>query len=200
MTTLPKNDYSSLISAISSQLTQARNKAIKQVNTILVETYRNIGMQIVEFEQGGKDKAEYGDQLLKKMSKDLQQKFGRGFSWRNLYHMKLFYTTYPKLQTVSAKFQKINRSHFVKLLTVADEDERSFYEIECWQNNRSVRELRRQIDSSLYERLALSKDKQGVKDLGKKWQMLHSAKDALKDPYLLEFYDCLNMRSTQNLI
>jgi hypothetical protein len=93
------------------------------------------------------------------MGKDLQTEFGRGFSWRNLYYMKLFYTTYPKLQTLSAKFKKLTWSHFVQLLTVTDENERKFYEIECEENNRSVRELSRQIDSSLYERLALSKDK-----------------------------------------
>lgn len=184
---LPKMTYKILVSSISWLLSEARGKVVKQVNSILVETYRSIGRQIVEFEQGGKDKAEYGDQLLKKMSKDLQQEFGRGFSWRNLYNIRQFYITYPKLQSVVAKSKKLTRTHFLQLLTIPDGDERSFYEIECEKNNRSVRELRRQMNTALYDRIALSKDKQRVKDLSKKGQIVEKAKDLIKEPYFLEF-------------
>jgi len=179
--------YKWLISSISWLLAESRGKVVRQVNSILVETYRHIGKQIVEFEQWGKKKAEYGDQLLKKMAKDLQQEFGRGFSWRNLYNIRQFFLTYPKLQSVIAKSQRLTRTHFLQLITISDDDERSFYEIECEKSNWSVRELRRQMNTALYDRLALSKNKQEVKDLSKKGQLLQKPKDLIKEPYFLEF-------------
>jgi len=179
--------YQSLILSISWLLNKSRNKVIKEVNSILVETYWHIGKQIIEYEQWWKLKADYGDQLLKKMAKDLQCKFWRGFSWRNLYYIRQFFITYPKLQSVIAKSKRITRTHFLQLLTIQDEKERSFYEIECEKSNRSVRELRRQMNSVLYDRLALSRNKQGVKDLSKKGQVIENPKDLIKEPYFLEF-------------
>ena len=164
--------YNNLILSISWLLSEARNKVIRQVNSILTQTYWYIWKQIVEYELWKNMKKNYWNQLLKKIAQDLKSEFGRGFSWRNLYYMKLFYSTYWKLQTLSAKFEKLTWSHFVELLSITNNNERSFYEIECIENNRSVRELSRQINSALYERLALSNNKSWVKQLAKKWQIL----------------------------
>src|SRR3989344_6517197 len=132
--------YRRLLSEIGTLLDEGRNKIAKQVNKVIVNAYWNIGGQIVEFEQEGKKKAEYGQMLLKNLGRDLSIKYGRGFSWRNLFYMRKFYLTYPKLQTVSAK---LTWSHYSVLLSIDDELKRHFYEIEAVKNNYSVRELKR---------------------------------------------------------
>ena len=176
--------YRRLLSDIGTLLDEGRNKIAKQVNKVIVNAYWNIGGQIVEFEQEGKKKAEYGQMLLKNLGRDLSIKYGRGFSWRNLFYMRKFYLTYPKLQTVSAK---LTWSHYSVLLSIDDELKRHFYEIEAVKNNYSVRELKRQIDSALFERLSLSKDKKGVLELSKKGHIVDAPSDLVKDPYVLEF-------------
>src|SRR5690606_15705022 len=174
----------------------------------MVTTYFEIGRMIVEEEQGGKERAEYGKQLLKELSKVLTKEFGRGFSVENLTKMRYFYLTYSnsstlltispksqsltdelqneKSQTVSAKFN-LSWSHYLKLMRIDDENERKFYEIEAAKNNWSVRELERQYDSALYTRLVLSRDKDKVKELSEKGLIIEKPKDAIKDPYILEF-------------
>lgn len=203
--------YQALVSAIERLIEQGRQRAAGAVNTILVETYWQIGRYLVEFEQKGKARAEYGEELLKRLGKDLTAKYGRGFSWRNLFNMRKFYLTYPqrKLQTVSAISQKkqkgpivsgllpisqtpsatfsLSWSHYILLIGLDEEAKRSFYEIEAIKNSWSVRELERQINSLLYERLALSKDKPKVLALAKKGQVVTTPEDAIKDPYVLEF-------------
>ncbi len=202
--------YDNLVSGISQLLSDAKNNIARTVNTTMVVTNWHIGQYIVEYEQGGKERAEYGTQLLKHLSEDLTKVFGRGFSWRNLYNMKEFYIQFPILQTASAKslnfkpenlqttsakfsnkviasLPKLTWSHFVRLLSVKDEDERSFYIIEAAENNWKERELDRQINSSLFERLVLSKDKKAVKELSEKGQSIQSEQDVLKDPLVLEF-------------
>jgi len=121
-----------------------------------VKTYWDIGKRIVEFEQKGEERANYGAELLKKLAKDLSLKYGKGFSRSNLQYMRLLYIKYPKCQTLSGK---LSWSHYVELLGVSDDLARSFYEKQCIRENWSVRELKRQIDSMLFEKLALSKDK-----------------------------------------
>lgn len=224
--------YNGLISSIETLLKDSRTRIVREVNQTIVITYWHIGRYIVEYEQGGKERAEYGTELLKRLSKDLTKSFGRGYSYRSLRKIKQFYITFSKWPTMSAKFDSVkwqtssaktknqkeqslidqsqnsivqsseaqspsskvqsviaqlSWSHFVRLLSVKNEDERNFYLIETAENNWSVRELDRQINSSLFERLLLSKDKKGVKELSKKGQIVENIEDTLKDPYVLEF-------------
>ena len=187
-----KSDYNSLLDRVSTLIEEARRKAVKQVNTIIVQTYWEIGRLIVEEEQKGKEKADYGTALIVELSKDLTKRYGKGFSKSNLFLMRKFYLTYPpqKFQTVSGKFmngQILSWSHYCELITLKDDLTRSFYEIESIKNNWSVRELKRQINSLLFERLALSKDKDKVMQLAQKGQVIEKPEDAIKDPYVLEF-------------
>lgn len=167
-------------------LQDAREQVVRTVNQTMVRTYFEIGRLIVEEEQGGKQRAEYGKQLIKELSKVLTMEFGRGFSQRNIEQMRQLYVIYAKAQTVSAQF-KLSWSHYLKLMRIDDEDERSFYEIEAGKSNWSVRELQRQYDSALYTRLVLSRNKKEIKDLAEQGLIITKPKDAIKDPYILEF-------------
>lgn len=180
----PKKDYSSLITVIGFLLENGRRQAYQTVNTILVKTYWEIGKRIVEYEQHGKEKAEYGSALLENLSTDLKLKYGKGFSKSNLIYMRLFYLKYPKSETVS---HQLSWSHYFELLKIEDNLERSFYEKQCIHEKWSNRELKRQKNSALFKRLALSKDKKGIIELSKKGQVAEDAKDLIKDPYVLEF-------------
>ncbi|MBU4339020.1 DUF1016 family protein [Patescibacteria group bacterium] len=182
-----KNNYKTLISEIGDILKRGRKLAYQTVNAVLTTTYWQIGRQIVEFEQGGKERAEYGEIIIKQLSVDLTDKFGKGFSQRNLQQIKKFYITFPKAQTPSAQSFVLSWSHYVRLMSIENPKERNFYEIESEKNNWSVRELCRQFDSSLYERLALSRDKKGIEKLAKQGQIIENPKDLFKEPYVLEF-------------
>jgi predicted nuclease of restriction endonuclease-like (RecB) superfamily len=189
-----ENDFYSRISGI---LKSAKDKVLQAVNTTMVETYFEIGKLIVEEEQNGKERAEYGKQILKELSNKLSKEFGKGFSEDNLGNMRKFYLTYQFeiSETLSRKSDATNKqnnfklswSHYLKLIRIQDESERRFYEIECAKNNWSIRELQRQYDSALYTRLALSRNKEGVLKLSEKGQVLEKPQDAIKDPYVLEF-------------
>ena len=152
----------------------------------MAKTYFLIGKRIVEEEQNGEKRAEYGKKLIKELSKKLTKEFGKGFSERNLEQMRKFYLAYSIPQTVSAEF-RLSWSHYLILMRMENLDERNFYEIEAIENNWSLRELRRQIDSALYERLVLSRDKEKVKSLALKGQIIEKPEDIVKDPYILEF-------------
>ncbi len=201
---LPKRDfYSQIIELLQS----ARQSVVSAVNQKMVFTYFEIGRMIVEEEQEGKERAGYGKQLLKGLSKVLTKEFGKGFSVQNLERMRGFYLSYRKSSTVSrisekaisetllreSKQQtildrfKLSWSHYLKLMRIDDENERHFYEIEALKNNWSVRELERQYDSALYTRLVLSRNKNKVKELSNEGLILEKPKDAIKDPYVLEF-------------
>ena len=180
----PKKEYSSLIESIGSLLEHGRKQAYHAVNEILVRTYWEIGRRIIEFEQHGKERAEYGSALLEKLSKDLKLGHGKGFSKSNLIYMRLFYLKYPKSETLS---HQLSWSHYFELLKIEDDLERSFYEKQCIKEKWSNRELKRQKNSALFKRLALSKDKKGVIELSKKGQVIENAKDLIRDPYVLEF-------------
>ena len=175
----------SFINDIKVLLLNAKNKVYKTINSTMTETYWQIGKRIVEEEQGGKTRAEYGKGLIKDLSVELTNYFGRGFSVDNLENMRKFYVVYSKSETVSRKF-KLSWSHYI-FLTRITEAERNFYEIEAIENNWSLRELKRQFNSGLYERLALSKNKKKVKELESQGQIIESPKDLIKDPYILEF-------------
>lgn len=141
---------------------------------------------IVEEEQHGKEKSEYGKQVLKELSGRLVTEFGKGFSETNLKQMRQFYINYSIRQTVYDEL-KLTWSHYLKLMRIADINERNFYEIEAIKNNWSLRELQRQYDSALYTRLALSKNKEEMISLGQRGQIIEKNKDLIKDPYILEF-------------
>jgi predicted nuclease of restriction endonuclease-like (RecB) superfamily len=179
-----KQKYSALISQIGGLLEKGREQVAQSANTILVKTYWLIGRHIVEFEQGGKEKAEYGSFLFEQLSKDLTQLYGKGFSRANLLYMRKLYLEFPKSETLS---NVLSWSHYFEILRSENELEISFYSKQAEKENWSVRELRRQIKSMLFHRLTLSKDKNGVLELSKQGQEIQKADDILKDPYVLEF-------------
>ena len=181
---------------ISILLNESRQRVIQTVNHTMVLTYFEIGKMIVEEEQNGKERADYGSQLLSGLSGSLTQEFGKGFSITNLQQMRQFYTVYSKQQTLSVNSEKdliqsldfkISWSHYLKLMRIEDELERKFYEIETYKNNWSLRELNRQYDSALYTRISLSKDKKEILKLSEQGQIIEKPQDAVKDPYVLEF-------------
>lgn len=171
---------------IRNLLNSARASIVSNVNSTMTKTYFMIGKRIVEEEQNGNERAEYGEKLIKNLSSRLSKEFGKGFSITNLKQMKSFYLSYKTGQTVSDLF-KLSWSHYLILMRMENLDERNFYEIEAIENNWSLRELRRQIDSALYERLVLSRDKDKIKSLALKGQILEKPEDVVKDPYILEF-------------
>lgn len=171
---------------ITDLLKKARKKAIYSINQTMVYTYFEIGKIIIEEEQKGQKRAEYGKQLIKKLSQKLIKEFGKGFSQRNLEQMRQFYLTYSKTQTLSAEF-RLSWSHYLFLTRIDNENERKFYEIEAFDNSWSLRDIQRQFDSALFERLVLSRDKKGIKKLSEKGQIIINPEDTLKDPYILEF-------------
>jgi len=210
--TKPQN-YSTLITDLASLIEQGRKAAVRYVNTALVATYWLMGRRIVEYEQKGKVRAEYGEELLRKLSKDLNRKFGRGFSSDNLEAMRRFYLSYPieisetvsrklegqKTATLSrnsditlATHQLIERftlswSHYRLLLRLDEPLKHEFYEAECIRGNWSVRQLDRQIQSMLYERTALSRRKLSVIAKAHEKPITLKPEDEIKDPYILEF-------------
>jgi predicted nuclease of restriction endonuclease-like (RecB) superfamily len=180
----PNETYKTLIDHIGGLLVAGREKAARAVNSILVETYWRIGKYIVEYEQQGNEKAEYGSQLLEKLSKDLTEKHGKGFGKSNLFQMRLFYIRFPIFQTVSGK---LTWSHYAEILRSDNDLEISFYSRQCEKEGWSVRELRRQKDSMLFHRLALSKNKEGVLKMATKGHEVQDPEDLIKDPFVLEF-------------
>jgi len=223
-----RTTYRHLVDRIAEILSQARKNVIRQINQTQVLAYWGIGRELVEFEQKGKARGEYGERLIEKLSEDMAKKFGRGFSPTNLKMMRLFYQSFPIRQTVSdeytgrqksqtlfeksetksrkseiqqtpstksairqtvfGKFEPmLSWSHYCGLLKVEEPLARSFYEQEAIQNNWSVRELKRQINSMLFERLAHSKDTKAVMKMAKRGQIIEKPEDAIKDPYILEF-------------
>jgi predicted nuclease of restriction endonuclease-like (RecB) superfamily len=175
-----------LATKISELLISARTNVVQTVNRTMVLTYFEIGRMIVEEEQNGKQRADYGKQIIKSLSERLTHEFGKGFSQRNLEQIRQFYTVYSKTQTLSAEFN-LSWSHYMKLMRINDVNERTFYEIESFKNNWSIRELNRQYDTALFTRLTISKDKNEILQLSKKGQILEKPQDAIKDPYILEF-------------
>ena len=171
---------------IKELLYSAKNRVYQTINTTMTQTYFQIGKRIVEEEQGGETRAEYGSALLKNLSSELIKEFGKGYSEQNLKNMRQFYLIYQKRQTVSSEF-KLSWSHYIFLTRIENINERNFYEIESIENNWSLRELKRQFDSGLFERLSLSIDKEKVKELSTKGQVVETIKDLIKDPYILEF-------------
>ena len=208
-----------LLPQIRSLIVSARRAALRAVDTLQVAANFEIGQLIVEYEQSGEERAEYGRALLKELSAALTEEFGRGFSRSNLKYMRKFYLTYrdraPIGQTVSGQLPQpkksqtasgqsslaelshtesakselwsLSWSHYLFLMGIKKPDERSFYEIEAASEGWSLRELRRQFDSGLYERLALSRDKESILALAREGQIIEKPEQFLKNPYVLEF-------------
>jgi predicted nuclease of restriction endonuclease-like (RecB) superfamily len=177
-------DYQTLLQRITDSYTQGRVQAMQAVNTSLLETYWQVGRHIIEFEQDGKIRAEYGKALIGNLATDLSLRHGKGFSRSNLVYMRLFYLRYPISQKPS---HQLSWSHYVELLKLDDELERSFYEKQAIAERWSVPELKRQKASSLFLRLAASKDKAGVLQLAAQGQTLAQPTDLLREPYIFEF-------------
>ena len=176
--------YQKLVDTIGVTIESARQKAIQAVNNELLKANWEIGKYLVEYEQHGNEKAEYGSSLLTNLAKDLKARFGKGFSKSNIYLMRQFYLKYQIFQSLTGK---LTWTHYAELLGVSDDNARGFYEKQAINENWSVRELKRQINSSLFERLALSQDKDGVLRLAEQGQIMTEPKDIVKDPYVLEF-------------
>ena len=186
---------------ISLLLDNARKQAKTAVNTAMVYTYYEIGRRIVEEEQHGENRAAYGQQILQGLSDHLTKAFGKGYSVGNLKNIRQFYMVFSNDQIGETVFSQssylpavstgrkfyLSWSHYLKLMRIKNVDERHFYEIEAAKNDWSLSELKRQYDSSLYERLALSGDKEKVLQLAQKGQVVETPADAVKDPYILEF-------------
>lgn len=191
-----ENRYDRLIADIGALMFEARRKVASSVNTVMVDTYWHVGKYIVEYEQGGNEKAEYGSELLNRLSHDLRMRYGKGFSRSNVYNMRRLYVLFPKVQTLSGKSQSsikptlslnISWSHYLELLKLNDPIEISFYMHEAENERWSVRELKRQMSSMLFHRLAVTKDKNGVLELARKGNEVVKPEDIIKDPYVLEF-------------
>lgn len=177
-------EYVKLVSQVSDLWENAKKTALLSVNTQLLEANWMTGRYIVEFEQGGNVKAKYGDKLLANLSKDLTRLKGKGFSRSNLVYMRKLYLTFPKSETLS---HQLTWSHYFELLKCDDSMEMQFYMKECAKEGWTVRELKRQINSSLFQRLALSTDKEGVLALANQGHQVFSPTDIIHDPYVLEF-------------
>ena len=181
---LVDSDYQQLVSNITSLWHQAKENAICAVNTELLDANWQTGKYIVEFEQGGKVRAEYGKQLLVNLAKDLTLQNGRGFSRSNLSYMRKFYLSFPKCETVS---HKLTWSHYFEILKCDDPLEMQFYLKQCIKEGWKVRELKRQMKSALFQRLALSTDKEGVLALANEGHQVMKPQDIIRDPFVLEF-------------
>lgn len=185
--TIQNEDTRLLATRIGELICEARRQVAVQVNSQLLVTYWHIGQLIVEHEQKSSYRAEYGKRTLLEVSRLLTREYGKGFSRSNLQWMRLLYVKYPKCQTLSSK---LSWSHYCELLSISDDQRRSFYEKECQRAGWSLRELKRQVDSSLFERLLLSKgdaNKQTVMRLARQGVDIQQPQDIIRDPYVFEF-------------
>jgi len=181
---LENTDYQQLIDRIGKIYQSAKTNIISAVNTEMLHAYWEIGKDIIEFEQGGKLKAEYGTKLLENLAKDLSLRYGKGFSRSNLNYMRLLYSKYPICGTLS---HKLTWSHYYELLKVDDDLAREFYEKQAIAEDWTIRELRRQKKTGLFHRLAIGKDKEKILELSRKGQIVKSEEDFIKNPHVFEF-------------
>ncbi|MGL6132528.1 MAG: PDDEXK nuclease domain-containing protein [Fusobacteriaceae bacterium] len=193
-----KND---IYSEIKNLLENARGKVLSAINSTMTMTYYLIGKTIVEEEQEGDTRAGYGKELIKNLSENLTEEFGKGFKRRNLETMRKFYLVYSqeeKTQSMIAFSEnpfKLSWTHYIRLVRIENSEERRFYQIEAEKENWTVREMDRQINSCLYDRLALSRDKDAVMELSHVGQIIEKPKDIIKDPIILEFLGLETMPS-----
>lgn len=176
-----------MINEITELVNNAKNNLASEINKSVIYVYWNIGRIIVSNENEYNNRLEYGKEVLKGLSNELTKYLGKGYSVSNLKYMRMFYKAYPKFEKLS---NKITWSHYLELMIITDIDKRNFYEKECINSNWSVRELQRQLDTSLFERLLLSdgkNNKEKVLELSQKGQELNKPSDIIKQPYVFEF-------------
>jgi predicted nuclease of restriction endonuclease-like (RecB) superfamily len=179
-----QDDYDLLVEQISRTYTEGYVRVVKTTHKIILETYWRIGEYIVEYEQKGNPKAGYGLKLLANLARDLTLLHSKGFSRPNLSNMRLLYQRYPICQTMS---DKLSWSHYVELISIEHPLERDFYEQQAIKEQWDVRELQRQKKTSLFLRLAASKDKEGILQLAKEGQRIEKPIDLIREPYIFEF-------------
>ena len=188
---LPESEELDFFISIYDLIQQARRGMERAINTTMTVTYYEIGRRIIEKEQQGKKRAQYGKRILQGLSDYLTKNIGKGYSVENLKLMRRFYTVYSEAafgQSPITQFSpNISWTHYIQLMRIVNEDERRFYELEIADNGWTVKEFQRQFDTSLYERLALSRDKEKVRELSEKGQIVETPQDLLRDPYVLEF-------------
>lgn len=193
---VPLAGYDTVLTGVTELLESARRATARNANAIMTATYWEVGLRIVAFEQGGKDKADYGKKVIESLAADLTARFGRGFGRRNLFQMRAFYLAYPQIvQTASAQLGKtaarfpLPWSDYVRLISLQNPAARAFYEAEALRGGWTVKQLERQIDSQFYERTALSRSKAAMLRKG----AIPIPEDAvrpeeeIKDPFVLEF-------------
>ena len=183
---LEKNN-AKMIEEITNLVNEVKSKLVNEINKSIVYVYWNIGKIIVSNESEYNNRLEYGKEILKGLSNELTKYLGKGYSVSNLKYMRMFYKAYPNFNEISSN---LSWSHYLELMIIEDKDKRNFYEKECVNSNWSVRELRRQLDTSLFERLLLSDgkvNKEKVYELSKKGQELNKPSDVIKQPYVFEF-------------
>ena len=183
-TTDTTEEYKVLVDKIAKRIEEGVAKAVTEVKRSQLATYWDNGRYIVEFEQKGKEHAEYGLNLLKSLANDLTLRMGKGYSRPNLYNMRKFYQTYPNGY---GGVEKLTWSHICELIRIDDELEREFYSKQCIAEHWDVRTLKRQKKSALFLRLAASKDKKGILELANKGAIIEKPQDIIKDVYTLEF-------------
>ena len=177
-------DIQNLYDEVREIIASARQNAVRSVDFCRVQMYWNIGQRIFETEQKGKERAEYGSYLLKNLAKRLEPEYGSGFSVRQLELCRQFYRIYPIANTL---YSQLNWSQYKLLISISDEDKRAYYQLEAVNNCWTKRELERQINSQLYERLLLSNDKESVLAIARKERIPQQPQEIIKDPMVLEF-------------
>lgn len=180
----PTPNYTDLLSRIATVYTNGQVAAVQSVQRTLLLTYWRIGQTIVEFEQGGQVRSDYGTKVLPRLSRDLSDQFGKGFSRSNLISMRLVYRHFPDIALLS---DQLTWAHYVELVKIDHDLERSFYEKQAIAERWTIRELVRQKKSSLFLRLAASRDKDGILALARQGHVVETPADVLRDPYVFEF-------------
>ncbi|TAE49150.1 MAG: DUF1016 family protein [Cytophagales bacterium] len=181
---IQNQDYQDLLKKLGDTYLTGRKRVLQAINSEVLLTYWEMGRYIVEYEQKGKIKAEYGKKILIQLAKDLKIQYDKGFSRSYLVYIRLFYIRYPKSETL---FHQLSWSHYFEILKIDDEFERSFYEKQAILEKWSIQELRRQKKTALFARLALSKDKQGILDMAKEGFVPNQENDIIKDPFVFDF-------------
>lgn len=172
------------VGEIRTIIDNARSAAIRSVDFNRVQMYWNIGRRIVEEEQHGKERADYGTYLIKNLAKELEPEYGSGFGVRQLEQSRQFYRTYPIANTLRSQ---LNWSQYRRLIQIEDPDKREYYELESVNGGWTARETERQINSMLYERLLLSNEKEKVLAMARNQRIPESPTEVIKDPMVLEF-------------
>lgn len=193
---LEKNN-TKMIKEITQLVDEIKNNLAKEINKSIVYTYWGIGKIIISNENEHNNRMEYGKEVLKGLSNELTKNLGKGYSYTNLKYMRLFYKVYPNIYDLN---EKLSWSHYCELIIIKDNNKRNFYEKECIDSNWSVRELKRQLSTSLYERILLSDgntNKEKVLELSRKGQVLNKPSDIVREPYVFEF---LNLKESKPLL